>query len=190
MHAPTPGRRWHRRALAKLATVLTVVFVTTIVMSVWILRPIMHPTEWYAPRPTVTSVIDGDTIDVRIGRRTVRVRLIGIDTPETKDPRRPVQCFGREASERTAELLPRGTIVALELDREEVDAFGRTLAYVHRELDGLFVNLELARGGFADVLPIAPNTAHADVLRAAVDEAERLGLGLWGACGGPGRPAD
>jgi len=189
-HPRSTHLRWHRRAITILAPVLAAVFVGTIVVSVWIVRPIVHPVEWYAAEPTVVTVIDGDTVDVRIARRTVRVRLIGIDTPETKDPRKPVQCFGREASERTAELLPRGTIVRLELDREEFDAFGRTLAYVHRDIDGVFVNLELAREGFADVLSIAPNTAHADAIRAAVDDAERLGLGLWGACGGPGRPAD
>jgi micrococcal nuclease len=142
----------------------------------------------FAARPTVVRVIDGDTIDVRIGRKVVRIRLLGIDTPETKDPRRPVQCYGPEASHRTAELLPAGTIVQLEADVERTDAFGRTLAYVHRE-DGLFVNLSLVTDGYADVLTIAPNGSHAVEFSAAAAAARAEPRGLWRVCGGPGRPA-
>lgn len=142
----------------------------------------------FASEPTVVDVVDGDTIDVRIGREVIRVRLLGIDTPETKDPRRPVQCFGPEASSRTEQLLPPGTIVHLEADRETHDVFGRTLAYVHRA-DGLFVNLALLSEGFADVLIIAPNGAHSTEFRAAVAVARTTQVGLWGACGGPDRPA-
>ena len=145
------------------------------------------PAEPFAAQPTVVKVIDGDTIDVRVGRSTVRVRLLGIDTPETKDPRKPVQCFGAEASHRTAELLPRGTIVHLESDRETHDVFGRTLAYVHRA-DGLFVNLSLVTDGYADVLTIAPNGAHSAEFIAAAAAARAAPRGLWAACGGPGRP--
>ena len=60
---------------------------------------------------------------------------------------------------------------------------------MYRLGDGLFVNLDLAQGGYADVLRIAPNVAHADELQAAVDGAHRQDSGLWGRCGGPGRPA-
>jgi micrococcal nuclease len=140
-------------------------------------------------QPTVTKVVDGDTIEVRVGGRTEKVRLIGIDTPETKDPRRPVQCYGAEASAHTAELLPPGTAVRLERDVEERDAYDRLLAYVYRSSDDLFVNLELARDGYADLLTFPPNVAHTTELRAAVDEARRGQRGLWAACGGPGHPA-
>ena len=144
--------------------------------------------EPFAARPTVVRVIDGDTIDVRIGHEVVRIRLLGIDTPETKDPRKPVQCFGPEASHRTAELLPKGTVVHLEADVETHDAFGRTLAYVRRD-DGLFINLSLVTDGYADVLTIAPNGSHAGELTAAAAAARAAPRGLWQACGGPGRPA-
>ena len=143
----------------------------------------------YAAEPTVIDVIDGDTIDVRIGYLRQRVRLLGIDTPETKDPRKPVQCYGHEASEHTAALLPRGTIVRLERDLEEHDAYNRLLAYVWRASDGAFINLELVTGGYADILSISPNTAHADEFRAAMLSAKSAGRGLWGQCGGPGKPA-
>lgn len=138
---------------------------------------------------TVDRVIDGDTIEVRIGGRTERVRLLGIDTPETKDPRRPVQCYGKEASAHTGQLLPHGTNVRLVRDVEGRDKYGRLLAYVYRLHGGLFVNLDLAKGGYAALYTYPPNVAHAAELRAAVDQARAQGRGLWGACGRPGRPA-
>lgn len=133
---------------------------------------------------TVRKVIDGDTVEVALGSRTENVRLLGIDTPETKHPTKPVGCFGPEASARTAELLPPGTAVVLERDHEERDLYGRLLAYVVRRDDGLFVNLELIRGGYAEVLTIAPNVAHTGEITAAAAEARREGRGLWTACPG------
>jgi micrococcal nuclease len=140
-------------------------------------------------QPRVVKVVDGDTIEVELGGRTENVRLLGIDTPETKDPRKPVQCFGAEASAHTAELLPPGTEVRLVPDVERRDRYDRVLAYVYRVSDGLFVNLELARDGYADLLTYPPNVAHTAELSAAVAEARREQRGLWQACGGPGRPA-
>jgi micrococcal nuclease len=125
--------------------------------------------------------VDGDTIDVDIGGREERVRLIGIDTPETKDENSPVECYGPEATALTELLVPPGTPVRLERDVEARDDYGRLLAYVHRT-DGLFVNLELARQGAATVLSIRPNTAYAALIGGTVDEARRTGRGLWGAC--------
>ena len=66
----------------------------------------------------VTKVIDGDTIRVRLGSTMETVRLIGVNTPETKAPNKPVECFGPEASARTHELLPDGTVVQLERDQK------------------------------------------------------------------------
>jgi micrococcal nuclease len=145
------------------------------------------PEEYSTPR--VTEVVDGDTIVVRLMGDDLTVRLLGIDTPETKDPRREVQCFGEEASRHTAELLPPGTAVRLEGDVEPRDRYDRLLAYVYRSSDDLFVNLDLARGGYADLLTYPPNVAHSAELSAAVAEARREQRGLWQACGGPGRPA-
>jgi micrococcal nuclease len=79
---------------------------------------------------TVVTVIDGDTLDVRIAGRRERVRLIGIDTPETVHPTKPVECFGPEASARAAELLPVGSVVLLRRDVEARDRYDRLLAYV------------------------------------------------------------
>ncbi len=82
---------------------------------------------------------------MRIDGRKEKVRLIGIDTPETKKPDTPVQCFGPEASAYTAALVPVGTKVHLERDAEARDVYGRLLAYVYRADDGLFVNLDVIR---------------------------------------------
>lgn len=126
---------------------------------------------------TVERVVDGDTIKLTDGRR---VRLIGIDTPESVDPRRPVECLGREASAYAKQLLPPGTKVRLELDVEELDRYDRTLAYVYRLPDELFVNLDLAEQGFAEQLTVPPNVRHAEQLGAAVAAARSAGRGLWG----------
>ena len=130
----------------------------------------------------MVEVVDGDTVVVRLGGHDQTVRLIGVDTPETKHPTKPVQCFGPEASEFTARVLPKGVAVRLERDVEARDHFGRVLAYVFRASDGTFVNVELARQGYARPLAIAPNDAHAAEVEAAAREARTQGRGLWRAC--------
>lgn len=137
-----------------------------------------------APNATVVRAVDGDTIEVRVHGTTERVRLIGIDTPETKKPNTPVQCYGPEASAFTEQALPPGESVVLVRDREARDDYGRLLAYVYRAADGLFVNLDLATRGLARPLTIAPNDAHAAEFVAAARAAEAADLGLWGACSG------
>ena len=128
---------------------------------------------------SVERIVDGDTIVVGGG---VRVRLIGMNTPETKDPRTGVECFGPEASRHISELLPAGSRVRLVYDVERTDQYDRTLAYVHRLSDGLFVNLALVRDGFAQVATYPPNVAHVEEFRAAEAEARAAGRGLWGGC--------
>lgn len=132
----------------------------------------------------VTHVVDGDTIDATIDGVSERIRLIGIDTPETKKPNTPIQCFGPEASAYTTMLLPIGTPVYLERDQVGRDDYGRLLAYVYRSSDGLFVNLDIVAGGFAKPLTIAPNNAYADQFVDAARLAERANIGLWASCSG------
>src|SRR5947208_11148374 len=139
-----------------------------------------------APPPfeggTVVRVVDGDTIIVRgPGGRTEDVRLIGIDTPETVDPSRPVGCYGPEASAYAKHLLT-GRRVRLVYDRQLHDVYGRWLAYIYLERPGrpdLFVNARLVSAGYARTLSIAPNTAHATDLSALEREAALAGRGLW-----------
>ena len=145
--------------------------------------------DW-APNATVERVVDGDTISVMIGDRLETVRLIGIDTPESVAPTRPVQCFGREASLHLEAMLPAGTEITLVRDVEARDVYDRLLGYVVRSRDGLFVNLELVAAGYAAVLNYPPNDYYADVLARAEADAVAAGRGLWSACGGPDVPLD
>jgi micrococcal nuclease len=141
-----------------------------------------------APPPfeagTVVRVVDGDTILVRgPGGRTEDVRLIGIDTPETVDPRRPVGCFGPEASAYAKHLLG-GRRVLLRYDRELHDRYGRFLAYVWLPgRSGTFVNARLVELGYARAFPFPPNTAHEALFAALEQRAAIAGRGLWSACG-------
>jgi micrococcal nuclease len=128
---------------------------------------------------TVVDVVDGDTIDVARADETDIVRLLGIDTPETHHPRKPVECFGPEAAAYTDAHL-RGRAVHLEGDIEGRDRYGRRLAYVI--VDGERFNDELVRRGFARLLVIEPNHAHARTLLREELDAKRAGRGLWSRC--------
>jgi len=130
----------------------------------------------------VVDIVDGDTLDVRIDGRIERVRLIGIDTPETKKPGSPIECFGPEATARLSQLLPPGTEVVVERDIEPRDDYGRLLLYVFRFEDSIFVNADLLRQGFARPLDIAPNSTHAREFRRLAGLAESEKIGLWKAC--------
>ena len=134
---------------------------------------------------TVTRVVDGDTIHVRVGSDGEKVRLIGIDTPETHGPGGLKECFGVEATSRAQALLPPGTRVRLVRDAEPRDRYGRLLAYVYRLPDGLFVNLTLAAEGYATTLSYPPNVAHAKEFDVATRAARNDDRGLWQRCGGP-----
>ncbi|HEY5142687.1 MAG TPA: thermonuclease family protein [Solirubrobacteraceae bacterium] len=131
----------------------------------------------------VERVVDGDTVVVRIGgrRERERVRYIGIDTPESVKPDTPVQCYAKAAS-RENDRLVAGREVRLVFDREARDVYGRLLAYVYRASDGLFVNRDLVRLGYAKTLVIRPNVAHEREFAALRRTAQSRALGLWGAC--------
>ncbi|MFM7093883.1 MAG: thermonuclease family protein [Actinomycetota bacterium] len=130
----------------------------------------------------VVSVADGDTFDVEIAGERDTVRLIGVDTPETKHPTKGVQCWGPEASDFTKSLLSAGTRVRLVRDVEARDRYGRLLAYVYLDDTNVFVNRELVRLGFARPYPFEPNTTHKATFADAAWEAQGERRGLWAAC--------
>ena len=136
----------------------------------------------------VVRPVDGDTIVVDIDGAEESVRLIGIDTPESVAQDRPVECFGPEAKERTAELLPAGTVVRLERDVEARDRYERLLAYVHLDSDDTFVNRLLVEEGFAESIAYPPNTTRQGELDQAEAEARADGRGIWETCGGTDAP--
>ena len=130
-------------------------------------------------RAFVVRAVDGDTIEVRIGKRLEDVRYIGVDTPETVKPDTPVQCFGPRASSFNHHLVERHW-VRLVFGVERRDIYGRLLAYVH--LGRRFVNASLVRRGLARSLTIPPNDRFAPLFRRLELGAARAGRGLWGAC--------
>lgn len=123
----------------------------------------------------VTRVIDGDTLVVQ-GVGTVR--LIGVDPPETVDPRRPVQFFGKEASAFTHRIA-QGKVVRLEFDAERKDRYGRTLAYVYLP-DGTFLNGEIVKQGHGHAYTQFP-FIYLEQFRGYEREAREASRGLWAA---------
>ena len=171
-HVPRPGVAIIARS-GRLAPVVRLVLAAAALLAA-------APAESAAQ--VVERVVDGDTIIVRgIGR----VRLIGVDTPETVHPGRPVEFFGKEASAFTRRLVD-GKRVRLEYDQQRTDRYGRTLAYVHLP-DGTFVNAEIIRRGYGHAYTRFP-FRHLDRFRGLERDALRAGRGLWGSAA-PRAPA-
>jgi micrococcal nuclease len=125
----------------------------------------------------VSRVIDGDTIELQNGEK---VRYIGIDTPETIDPRKVVQCFGKEASAKNKELVE-GKEVRLEKDISERDKYGRLLRYVY--VGDVFVNEKLVAEGYAHAFTYPPDVKFSQLFLEKERLARENKLGLWGRCG-------
>lgn len=125
----------------------------------------------------VTHVVDGDTIDVEVAGAEYTVRYIGVNTPETVDPRRGVECFGPEASAFNKQLVE-GQTVGLEKDVSEVDQYGRLLRYVW--VGSEMVNATLVREGYAQASTYPPDVKHQDEFTELQREAAEAGRGLWG----------
>jgi micrococcal nuclease len=137
------------------------------------LKEVLRPApegEWRR----VVRVVDGDTLELDGGER---VRLIGVDTPESVDPRRPVEYFGKEAAAFTRRLAE-GRRVRLDYDQQLRDRYRRTLAYVYLD-DGTFLNAEIIRQGYGHALTRYP-FRYADDFRAYEREARANRRGLWG----------
>ena len=132
----------------------------------------------YDATVTVSRVVDGDTIEVSPAvDGNEEVRLIGMDTPETKDPSEEVEPLGPEASAFATDSLT-GQSVGLEFDVEREDQYGRLLAYVH--LGGEMFNETLVEEGYAQAYPYDPNTRYEGRFAAAQEEARTAGIGIWG----------
>lgn len=163
--------RRSRRKAAPLAIVV-------LALLVWLARGPLKDAFTPKPAPSgewrvVVRVIDGDTLELDGGER---VRLIGVDTPESVDPRRPVEYFGKEASAFTRRLAE-GKRARLAYDQEGSDRYGRTLAYVYLE-DGTFLNAEIIRQGYGHAYTRFP-FRYADEFRAYEREARENNRGLW-----------
>lgn len=135
--------------------------------------------------PVVARVIDGDTIVVLVNSVSEKVRLIGVDTPEVLDPRKPVQCFGVEASEFT-KTIATGAVVSLEADssQDNRDKFGRLLRYVYLP-DGTMLNKKIIAEGYGHEYTYRIPYKYQEEFKAAETSARESQKGLWaaGACG-------
>lgn len=134
----------------------------------------------------IVRIIDGDTIVVSLGGKEEKVRLIGVNTPETVDPRKPVECFGKEAKEYMKQLLS-GKKVRLEADttQQERDRYGRLLRYIFLE-NGLLVNQVLIRDGYSYEYTYDLPYKYQSEFKKAETDARNAGRGLWStdACNG------
>ena len=183
---PLPGRV----GFALLTTILAIVVLSRLFRSddgqdVVAREPVTSTSEPPAtsttvPLPpgddkTVKDALDGDSLETTDG---TKIRLIGIDSPdvETKG------CFSGEATTHLRELVAPESTVRVVYDADRTDRLGRTLAYVYRPADGLFVNVAMARDGFARQLTSPPNTAHAEEIKTAVSEAVAERRGMWQTC--------
>ena len=144
-----------------------------------------------ADQAIVKHVVDGDTIVVQSGAATLKVRLIGIDTPECKsnskafrDSERSgvdvdvIVSQGKKASAFLKGFLRKGDRVSLDYDVEKHDKYGRTLAYVYLS-DGRHLNEVIIGSGYASPMTIPPNVKHQEKFLKAYKEAREKGLGLW-----------
>ncbi|MGM9987807.1 MAG: thermonuclease family protein, partial [Bacillaceae bacterium] len=128
---------------------------------------------------SIVRVIDGDTVKVKLPNGNEEtVRLLLIDTPETVHPSKPVQPFGKEASNLVKELLPANSKATLEIDVSERDKYGRLLGYIW--VNGKMVNEILLEKGYARVAYVyAPNTRWVDYFREIQSKAQQKELGIW-----------
>lgn len=138
------------------------------------------PTVSISLRPSETAivkrVIDGDTIELESG---LRVRYIGIDTPELPTSTKGIECFAKEATEKNKELVEGKTIV-MKKDVSETDKYQRLLRYVW--IGGIFVNEYLVQEGYARQATFPPDVAYSGLFRSATMEAKKSDKGLWNAC--------
>ncbi len=127
---------------------------------------------------TVVSITDGDTLRLEVDGQELRVRLIGVDTPEVSPD---VECFGPEAEQALTALAPPGSTLGFTYDRDPRDRYDRELLYLFTT-DGTLINYELVAQGYGTALRVAPNDRYWNDLQAAERAAQRDGLGLWGDC--------
>jgi len=141
---------------------------------------------------TVTRVVDGDTLTIYYNNKKENVRLVGIDTPESRDnskARRDADRTGRDLQVITSQgkraaafvksLVGKGSVLEIEFDVERRDRYGRLLAYLYLS-DGRMLNEEIVRAGYASVMTIPPNGKYKDRFLKAYREARESRVGLWG----------
>lgn len=138
---------------------------------------------------SVVRIIDGDTLVINTGSQDETVRLLNVDTPETKHPDKPVECLGPQATDFLRGLLPPGTEVGLDFDQEREDQYGRTLAAVWTE-DRTLVNAAIAKQGLGVAVLFEPNDKYYEPVQQAQAEAQKQERGLYDPAEGCSVPAE
>lgn len=171
------SRRPRVRGAAVLLTLAAILLVLVFLWQHGRTTAEHQASEEEAPADTgsIDRVIDGDTVDVLVDGKLQRVRLLNIDTPETRDP---IECLGAEATEFTRDLLPSGSEVSLSYDVERTDQYGRTLATVTTR-SGIEVNEALVEAGLAVAIVVGKNDRNYDRMLAAEARAEQGRVGLF-----------
>ena len=162
---------------------IVVLVLVVAVVGVWLLNRPPTPTGTVpegASEATVAYVHDGDTLFLETRAGEVKVRLTGIDAPELSDVQgaESAECWAAEATAELRKLLPEGTRVFTEADREALDQYGRELLYLFKE-DGTFVNRALVLAGAAEAIKVGQNDRYWPELQEAQRDAETAGAGMW-----------
>ena len=152
----------------------------TVITAVTTSIPVLEKPDFnQIPIYSVVRVIDGDTIAIDIDSNSSSVRLIGVDTPETVHPSKPVEEYGKEASNFTHNLLVGEKVyIAIDPQQGKTDRYGRILAYVYRFPDGLFVNAEIVRQGYGHAYTNYP-FKYMEAFRQLERFAKEAEKGLW-----------
>lgn len=139
----------------------------------------MNVGEDWSESYDVTDIVDGDTIKVLIGSQKETIRIIGLNTPETVDPRRPVECFGKEASQYGGGILHNKKItLVVDSTQGDRDRYGRLLRHVFLE-DGTNYAEKMIRDGYGYEYTYKVPHAYQEIYRDAQDNARQAGRGLW-----------
>jgi micrococcal nuclease len=186
----------HIKAIIKAICLATTLIASTILTSSSIANLNASP-QTTTSSARVISVIDGDTIIVEVNKTVKHLRLIGIDTPETKPnrratiqaqeqnlDRREIYKLGARAANFTRQLLPKNTPILIERDVTKRDKYGRLLGYVWKKEtipsgENIMINEEIVRAGYASILTIPPNVKYHERLLKAFRDARLNRRGLW-----------
>ena len=161
--------------MTKLYPLLAIIIFVMLIIIFGYVLIFNNSSEYYQ----VVKIVDGDTIDVKMYDNTVRVRLIGIDTPELVDPRRPVECFALEASNKAKEILTNQSVrLETDITQGDRDKYDRLLRYVFLP-DGTNVNQLMIAQGYAQEYTYELPYTYQEEFQQAEKSAQDNQLGLW-----------
>lgn len=174
------SKKYHAILVASISF-LILLATTPLAINKPVTQAVKSSTSYLASDYSVLKVDDGDTITIDMNGATEKVRFIGVDTPETKDPRKAVQCFGREAAKFTNEQI-RNQRVRLEADELNTnrDRYNRLLRYIYLP-NGLLLNAEIIKQGYGFAYTSFPFTKK-DQFKQFESDARASNRGLWGIC--------